>query len=162
MPLAGQQIHQRCVHPGPLVLGTNPLNSPTPTADRDRQICYSQSRSGPCGPGHFCLTLHVAMQLGLYLHEGITLRVRRIVSEDSGLLPMSSFHRTLRKRPPPFIDSAFSKSLEKPPDVRWTPSAIDLTIAANFSKSSCFGDKRGDRSKKGMTCPNRSSRRRTT
>src|SRR3979409_2709347 len=36
MPLAGQQIHQRCVHPGPLVLGTNPLNSPTPTPDRDR------------------------------------------------------------------------------------------------------------------------------
>src|SRR6266853_3041995 len=38
MPLAGQQIHQRCVHPGPLVLGTNPRNSPTPTADRDRTV----------------------------------------------------------------------------------------------------------------------------
>src|SRR3954469_7489074 len=38
VPLAGQQIHQRCVHPGPLVLGTNPLNSPTPTADRDRTV----------------------------------------------------------------------------------------------------------------------------
>src|SRR4029078_4589661 len=38
MPLAEQQIHQRCVHPGPLVLGTNPLNSPTPTADRDRTV----------------------------------------------------------------------------------------------------------------------------
>src|ERR1700734_2714704 len=38
MPLAGQQIHQRCVHPGPLVLGTNPFNSPTPTADRDRTV----------------------------------------------------------------------------------------------------------------------------
>src|SRR3954462_11525247 len=38
MPLAGQQIHQRCVHPGPLVLGTNPLNIPTPTADRDRTV----------------------------------------------------------------------------------------------------------------------------
>src|ERR671913_2568067 len=38
MPLAGQQIHQRCVHPGPLVLGTTPLNSPTPTADRDRTV----------------------------------------------------------------------------------------------------------------------------
>src|SRR4051794_21160818 len=38
MPLAGQQIHQRCVHPGPLVLGTNPLNSPTPTADRVRTV----------------------------------------------------------------------------------------------------------------------------
>src|ERR1044072_1574734 len=38
MPLARQQIHQRCVHPGPLVLGTNPLNSPTPMADRDRTV----------------------------------------------------------------------------------------------------------------------------
>src|SRR5437016_4722589 len=38
MPLAGQLIHQRSVHPGPLVLGTTPLNSPTPTADRDRTV----------------------------------------------------------------------------------------------------------------------------
>src|SRR5213592_4011190 len=36
--LAPQQLHQRFVHPGPLVLGTNPLNSPTPTADRDRTV----------------------------------------------------------------------------------------------------------------------------
>src|SRR3569833_152717 len=36
--LAPQQLHQRNVHPGPLVLGTNPLNSPTPTADRDRTV----------------------------------------------------------------------------------------------------------------------------
>ena len=38
MPLARQQVHQRCVHPGPLVLGTAPLNTPTPTADRDRTV----------------------------------------------------------------------------------------------------------------------------
>src|SRR5260221_1180122 len=38
MPLASQPVHQRCVHPGPLVLGTDPLNSPTPTADRDRTV----------------------------------------------------------------------------------------------------------------------------
>src|SRR3979411_3039235 len=38
MPLAGQQIHQRSVHPGPLVLGATPVNSPTPTADRDRTV----------------------------------------------------------------------------------------------------------------------------
>src|SRR3954453_22300424 len=38
MPLARQQVHQRYVHPGPLVLGTAPLNSPTPTADRDRTV----------------------------------------------------------------------------------------------------------------------------
>ena len=36
--LAPQQLHQRCVHPGPLVLGTAPLKSPTPTADRDRTV----------------------------------------------------------------------------------------------------------------------------
>jgi hypothetical protein len=38
MPLARQQVHQRCVHLGPLVLKTDPLNSPTPTADRDRTV----------------------------------------------------------------------------------------------------------------------------
>ena len=38
VPLARQPVHQRCVHPGPLVLGTNPLKSPSPTADRDRTV----------------------------------------------------------------------------------------------------------------------------
>src|ERR1700744_3341124 len=38
MRLAPQQVHQRYVHPGPLVLGTDPLNTPTPTADRDRTV----------------------------------------------------------------------------------------------------------------------------
>src|SRR3990172_6562950 len=38
MRLAPQQVHQRCVHPGPLVLRTDPLNFPTPTADRDRTV----------------------------------------------------------------------------------------------------------------------------
>ena len=36
--LASQPVHQRYVHPGPLVLGTSPLNNPTPTADRDRTV----------------------------------------------------------------------------------------------------------------------------
>src|ERR1051326_2321877 len=36
--LAPQQLHQRCVHPGPLVLRTALLTSPTPTADRDRTV----------------------------------------------------------------------------------------------------------------------------
>ena len=38
LPLARQQVHQWCVHPGPLVLGATPLKSPTPTADRDRTV----------------------------------------------------------------------------------------------------------------------------
>ena len=36
--LATQLVHQRYVHPGPLVLGTGPLNIPTPTVDRNRTV----------------------------------------------------------------------------------------------------------------------------
>ena len=38
MLLAEQQIHQRFVHPGPLVLRAALLKTPTPTADRDRTV----------------------------------------------------------------------------------------------------------------------------
>ena len=38
LQLALQQIHQRYVHPGPLVLRTALLNFPTPTTDRNRTV----------------------------------------------------------------------------------------------------------------------------
>jgi hypothetical protein len=38
VPLARQLVHQRYVQLGPLVLEPNPLNSPAPTADRDRTV----------------------------------------------------------------------------------------------------------------------------
>ena len=38
MQLAPQQIHQRFVQHGPLVLMSDPLKFPTPTADRDRTV----------------------------------------------------------------------------------------------------------------------------
>ena len=38
MHLAVQLVHQRYVHPGPLVLGTDPLKLRTPTADRDQTV----------------------------------------------------------------------------------------------------------------------------
>ncbi len=38
MHLAVQLVLQSYVHPGPLVLRTAPLKSPTPTADRDRTV----------------------------------------------------------------------------------------------------------------------------
>src|SRR5438034_10706765 len=44
VPLAGQLAHQSCVRPGPLVLGTAFLNSPTAAADRDRTV---SRRSNP-------------------------------------------------------------------------------------------------------------------
>src|SRR5438132_5101525 len=36
--LAPRQVHQRYVHPGPLVLGTDPLKFPTRTVDRDQTV----------------------------------------------------------------------------------------------------------------------------
>ena len=38
LQLTPQQVHQRLVHHGPLVLMTDPLNLPTPTTDRDRTV----------------------------------------------------------------------------------------------------------------------------
>jgi hypothetical protein len=38
VPLARQLVHQRFVHPGPLVLGKGPLRYPPPTEDRDRTV----------------------------------------------------------------------------------------------------------------------------
>ena len=38
MLLAEQLVHQRSVHPGPLVLGADPFKFPTPAMDRDRTV----------------------------------------------------------------------------------------------------------------------------
>src|SRR3569832_1230645 len=38
LPLARQLVHQRCVHPGPLVLRSRPLKFPPPMTDRDRTV----------------------------------------------------------------------------------------------------------------------------
>ena len=38
VPLAEQLVHQRYVHPGPLVLRTAPFKSLSPATDRDRTV----------------------------------------------------------------------------------------------------------------------------
>src|SRR2546421_5992498 len=38
MPLTRQLPHQKCVKPGPLVLGFEPLKFPAPTVDKDRTV----------------------------------------------------------------------------------------------------------------------------
>ena len=38
LPLTRQLEHQRSVRPGPLVLRSEPLNSPAPTVDKDRTV----------------------------------------------------------------------------------------------------------------------------
>ncbi len=49
--LAEQLAHESCVRPGPLVLGTAPFKSPTPTTDRDRHFCYRRPESPVGGQG---------------------------------------------------------------------------------------------------------------
>src|SRR5205809_7251126 len=44
VPLAGQLAHESCVRPGPLVLGTAFLRSPTAAMDRDRTVSRMKSR----------------------------------------------------------------------------------------------------------------------
>src|SRR5215469_16741218 len=78
VPLAGQLAHESYVRPGPLVLGTAFLKSPTAASDRDRHKCYH--RPFGRGPGHFCLALHVAMQIGPSLHTRWFARVLGIWS----------------------------------------------------------------------------------
>src|SRR3989338_5245486 len=38
MPQTGQRIHQRSIHPGPLVLRMYPLKFRTPTTDKDQTV----------------------------------------------------------------------------------------------------------------------------
>src|SRR5690349_12114798 len=134
VPLAGQLAHESCVRPGPLVLGTAPLKSPTPVEDRDRHICYRRSsRALLRGPGHFCLALHVAMQVGPYLHRSV---LNRKVFGIWSLRILNNYIRcTRRYRPPPFMESAALLSATKPSALRCSPRAIALTMRANVEKS---------------------------
>src|SRR6266508_2260998 len=59
VPLARQLAHESYVRPGPLVLGTAFLRSPTAATDRDRHSCYHRRNSLPSGaraflPGSAC------------------------------------------------------------------------------------------------------------
>ena len=53
MLLAEQLAHESCVRPGPLVLGTALLKSPTPTEDRDRHDCYRRRSDWVSGARSF-------------------------------------------------------------------------------------------------------------
>src|SRR5699024_10671571 len=67
MLLVEQPVHQRSVHPGPLVLRTAPLKYPTPTPDRDRTVTRRSEPSSRsallCEPPNPCdlLQPHDAM-----------------------------------------------------------------------------------------------------
>src|SRR5258705_12126043 len=81
MPLAGQFVHHRSAHPGPLVLGATPLNSPARTLDRDRLFVTR--------PADFLFSLAPCVAAGIrpYLLARSE-RVRRMACEDSDRVPI--------------------------------------------------------------------------
>ena len=88
MPLARQLVHQRFVHPGPLVLGTAPLKYPTPTTDRDRTVSRRSepsSRTALIGeqPNPWDL---IQPQDAVSRHRGAKLRRRCELSGEISLL----------------------------------------------------------------------------
>jgi hypothetical protein len=118
VPLAGQLAHESCVRPGPLVLGTAPLKSPTPVEDRDRHDCY---RRQPCAarwarsflPGSACR--HAGRTISSPLRAQLE-GVRHMVSEDSGCDVM---HPAFPADCPHRMDFHCSSDDERvPPDTR--------------------------------------------
>src|SRR5437868_15457538 len=87
VPLAGQLVHHRSAHPGPLVLGATPRNSPARTLDRDRLLVTR--------PADFLFSLapYVAVGIRPYL-LALSERVRRMAREDP-----SSFNSCFDRRP---------------------------------------------------------------
>ena len=64
MPLAGQLAHESYVRPGPLVLGTAFLRSPTAASDRDRTVSRMNSR----------ITTGIDYTFTLFLGAGVSWR----------------------------------------------------------------------------------------
>src|SRR5690349_18400767 len=80
--LAEQLAHESCVRPGPLVLGTALLKSPTPTEDRDRHVCYRRRAMCASGARSF-LSGSACRHAGRTISSPVFAGVRHMVSEDS-------------------------------------------------------------------------------
>jgi hypothetical protein len=88
VPLAGQLVHQRYVHPGPLVLWTTPLKFPTPTMDRVRTVSRRSepsSRTALMGEQTNPWDL-IQPQDAMSRHRGAKLRRRCELSGEISLL----------------------------------------------------------------------------
>ena len=94
MLLAEQLVYQRYVHPGPLVLGTALLKSPTPTTDRDRTVSRRSepsSRTALMGgqPNPWNL---IQLQDAMSRHRGAKPRRRCELLGEISLLSQGSFY----------------------------------------------------------------------
>src|ERR1700691_5198935 len=82
VPLAGQLAHESYGRPGPLVLGTAFLKSPTAASDRDRQFCYHRHFTAGARtflPGSACRHAVWAISSRSYLYEVLGIWSLRIL-----------------------------------------------------------------------------------
>ena len=101
MPLAEQPIHQKYVHPGPLVLGVDLLKPPAPTADRDRTV----SRRSEPSSRNASVTLWEAtapVKLPTRRCSHACTQVRRINAEEWYFTNGSLMTETIKSKPPTY------------------------------------------------------------
>src|SRR5271170_3526639 len=84
MPLAGQLAHESYVRPGPLVLGTAFLRSPTAASDRDRHSCYHPQDTPAVGQGISAWLCMSPCRSDHIFTSHLRKTARHMVSEDSG------------------------------------------------------------------------------
>src|SRR5580698_11307765 len=122
VPLAGQLAHESYVRPGPLVLGTAFLKSPTAASDRDRHLLLPPTDSAggqdisawlcmsPCRSDHI-FTFSSAKVLGIWS--------LRILDSELGDVVCTDHHRSFEEpwrqaaRSPPPQDAHPQPSLSR-------------------------------------------------
>src|SRR6266545_4809530 len=127
MPLARQLAHQRCVRPGPLVLGAAPLKSPTPTTDRDRQSVTTAR--APCPNGGQVISAWLCMSpcrsdhiFTTGAHPSRASRCNAVFGVWSLRILVPTPRWIRRYLPPPFMEMALARSLRGPPESVHSPA----------------------------------------
>ena len=125
MLLAQQPVHQRCVHPGPLVLGTAPLKYPSPTTDRDRTV---SRRSEPSSR---------ATLIGEQPNPWDLLQPRDVTSRHRGAKPLrrSELLGGISLLSPEYLLSFERRSFHTHPPDHYAPVSCLLGMSASQSSA---------------------------
>ena len=149
VPLAGQLTHESCVRPGPLVLGTAFLKSPTAASDRDRHSCcrwHEVPGARAFLPGSACRHADRTISSRCAFRRAV-LGVWSLRILDGDLSMKATVSPTSAH-----LQGLLGKPMEgKPSGLRCVPRSIARSTRANVTTSSCLQLTSGFRSKKGIT-----------
>ena len=125
LQLALQQIHQRFVHPGPLVLRIALFNFPTPTSDRDRTV---SRRSEPSSR---------ATLMGEQPNPWDLLQPQDVTSRHRGAKPLRRFELlgAISLLSPEYLLSFERRSFHTHPPDHYAPVSCLLGMSASQSSA---------------------------